>query len=182
MKQIEYIRELGERVKVKYTPRSKLLGPKFGKDVQDIIRMVKEGKIQSISGGRYQVGDFVLNSEDVEVGYEAQDGAGVASENGYTLLLDTHISEDLVQEGVAREMVRFIQDMRKEAAYDVSDRISLVIESEHPEITTAVTAFADYIRKETLAEELQQGGVFESDLKKIMEMDTYKITVAIRKN
>ncbi|MCX6734016.1 MAG: class I tRNA ligase family protein [Candidatus Peregrinibacteria bacterium] len=182
VKQIEYIRELGDRVKIKYTPKSKLLGPKFGKDVQDIIRMVKSGDIQAIAGGRYQVGSFVLNAEDIEVGYEAQDGAGVASENGYTLLLDTHITETLVQEGIAREIVRFVQDMRKEATYDVSDRISLVVESEHVEISTAVTAFADYIRKETLAEELQQGGAFDSDLKKVLELDTYSVTVAIAKS
>lgn len=181
VKEIEYIRELGDRVKVKYTPRSKLLGPKFGKDVQDIIRMVKTGEIRSLDGGRYQVGDFVLDAQDIEVGYEAQDGAGVASENGYTLLLDTHISDELVQEGIAREVVRFVQEMRKEASYDVSDRILLVVESDDPGIRSAVTAFADYIRRETLAEELQQGGIFDADLKKTLELDASKVTVALKR-
>ena len=181
VKEIEFIQELGDRVKLRYTPRSKILGPKFGRDVQDIIRMVKSGEIASLGGGKYQVGQFTLTDEDIEIGYEAKDGAGVASENGYTLLLDTTITQQLVQEGIARDVVRFVQDMRKEANYAVSDRIQLVVETDDIPTRDAVTAFADYIRRETLAEELQQSGSFSCDLKKELDLDGISITLGIFK-
>jgi len=181
VKKLEFVKELTGRVTVRYTPRSKVLGPKFGSDVQAIIRMVKAGDVVSLRDGTYQVGDFTLTHEDLEVGYEGKEGTGVASQNGYTLILDTVITDELLDEGIARDVVRFVQELRKEAHYEVSDRILLAVETPDPKVRAAVTSFADYIRRETLAQELQQSGSFDADIRKNVDFDGVTISLALAK-
>lgn len=181
VKSIEFVKNLGESVTMMYTPKSKVLGPKYGKDVQQIIQMVKRGEIEPLKNGTYKVGEYVLTSEELDIGYKGKEGTGVVSENGYTVILDTQITESLTQEGIARDVVRFIQDMRKEANYLVSDRIATYVTSADTSVNLAVTNFADVIRKETLSEELSQTGDFDGDLKKEVDLDGIMITIGVRK-
>lgn len=94
--------------------------------------------------------------------------------------LDTEITPELRREGMMREVVRHLQEMRKEAGYEVSDRILVLIKSKG-ELEEAVTEFADTIKAETLANELQQGGDFEWDLEKDFEIEGNQATLAVRK-
>lgn len=181
VKEIEFLDEVSGLVKSIVLPNAKLLGPKYGKDVQEIIRLCKEGKFEIGKDGIIKVGEFTLNSTEVEIGYQGIGSLGVASSDGCTVLLDTELTNPLIEEGIARDLIRALQDMRKEANYQVSDRIFIAIECEDLKIATAVTNFADYIRRETLANELQQGGDFEWDLEKIVEVDGKKVKVGVRK-
>ena len=160
VKSISYVTSVGDAVTIMYTPKSKVLGPKYGKDVQQIIQMVKSGNVEPLSGGTYKVGEYVLTSEELEIGYKGKEGTGVASENGYTIILDTNLTQDLVEEGVMRDVVRAIQDMRKEAKYQVSDRIRVRVVTENKEVLDAILKLSDVIKKETLADEL----IFDGDL------------------
>ena len=160
VKSISYVTSVGDSVTIMYTPKSKMLGPKYGKDVQQIIQMVKSGNVEPLSDGTYKVGDYALTSEELEIGYKGNPGTGVASENGYTIILDTNLTQDLIDEGISRDVIRSIQDMRKEAKYQVSDRVRVRLISDNTEMLDAILKLSDSIKKETLADEL----IFHGDL------------------
>ncbi len=161
-------------------PNAKVLGPKYGGKVQDIIRSAKMGDFNLLSDGSVKVGEFILSSDEIEVGFKGKEGYDVASSGGISVVMDTDITDDLKKEGYAREVVRMIQDLRKDANYNVDDRIFLYIETRDP-LLQAVTDFADYIKRETLAIELQDKGDFEWDIEKNSSIEGIDIKYAVRK-
>jgi len=86
----------------------------------------------------------------------------------------------LLEEGYAREIVRAIQDLRKDAGYDVSDHIILDIQAVKP-MSSAITKHADYIMRETLANELIQKGDLEWDKEISLEIDFHQVKIAVKK-
>ncbi|MCX6735018.1 MAG: isoleucine--tRNA ligase [Candidatus Peregrinibacteria bacterium] len=180
VKEFEIIKEASAIVERIVMPNPKALGPKFGKDVQFIINNLKAGEYK-VEGSIIKVGPFELSGDDVEVGFRGKPGFDVASEEGVVVSLDTHITEELKKEGFARDLVRSIQELRKDADYQVDDRIYVSIEAPTGEVADAVTAFADYIKRETLAEELQQSGNLEWDKEIIVDLDGVSVKVAVRK-
>jgi isoleucyl-tRNA synthetase len=97
-----------------------------------------------------------LGPDDVDLSQETKSGWGVASDGGVTVALDLELTDDLRLEGLARDLVRVIQDARKAAGLDVSDRIALGIAS-RGRTADAVTAWRDYIAAETLAASIAEG-------------------------
>jgi isoleucyl-tRNA synthetase len=93
--------------------------------------------------------------------------------------LNTAITQDLLEEGYGRDLIRHIQELRKKAGYGIADRIYIFISGpEH--INRAVTRFADLITKETLAVELQEGGDFEWDAVEIVKIGIENVKVGVR--
>ena len=118
--------------------------------------------------------------EEVEVRVQAHAGFAVASEGAYLAALVTDLSPELVREGLAREFVRRVQDLRKQADLDISDRIRLYYQAT-PGLEQAVADFKDYIMSETLTVEMRagtepQGGVSASD-----SFDGEQVTVWLNK-
>lgn len=180
VKDLEVLTEVGEVVNKVVKPDAKKLGPKYGKEVQKIIQQIKEGNFEELEGGRFKVGEFELEPEEVEVGFEGAEGYDVQGEAGFVVVLDTEISEDLKNEGYAREVVRFVQELRKQAGFEVYERIYLQVKAEG-EIEAAVTQFADYIKRETLAIELQQGSEFTWEKEDEVEIDGNKVIIGVRR-
>jgi isoleucyl-tRNA synthetase len=129
-------------------PNAKLLGPKYGKDMQGIIQASKEGKIERLPNGNIKVLDFELTPEEIEIAYLGKEGFDVETEEGILVALDTTITADLEMEGLARDLVRQIQEMRKTANYKVDDRINIALINSKSGL---VEKFGDYIKAETLA-------------------------------
>ena len=123
---------------------------------------------------------FTLAGSDVLVTVESGEGWSAAEESGYAALVDTRIDDALHLEGVAREIVRRIQDLRREAALDVSDRIFVAWKGD-PIVGEALTVHGAYIAGEVLAREVVEGDVtpgataFEGDL------DGVAVTLAIQR-
>lgn len=140
------------------------LGPKHGRDVNAVaeaVRNLPEEDVCTLAEGRgvrVRVGDtdVAISPEDVEISTEARAGLAVESEGGLTVGLDTTITRDLRDEGFAREMINKIQFMRKEAGFDVVDRIRVHYEAGE-RLASAVERFASRIKKETLAESITLG-------------------------
>ena len=110
-------------------PNARLIGPRFGKDVQQILQMAKSGDFTELPDGRIQVGDVYLEAHEFELVYEPLSlDMDVEGGGGLVVLMDTVVTESLKLEGMARDLVRSIQDLRKEAGYLVSDRIHLSIQ------------------------------------------------------
>ncbi len=193
VKEVKFLKmeEVGDLVKVILKPNSKLLGPKFGSLVQDIIREAKEGnfiqengeivmtKLTVGEGTQVRLTSDEFTLETMSSGNDANTDA--ASENGITVILHIEITEELLSEGYAREVVRIVQDLRKDADYNVSDHIILDVTAHH-EIADAVTKHADYIMRETLADELIQKGDMEWDKETKVEIDGLEVKVALKKS
>lgn len=180
VKELEILTEVGEVVQQTVKPDARKLGPKYGKEVQSIIKAIKDGNYEELEGGKIKVGDKVLEPEEVEIGFEGKEGFDVQGEDGFVVVLDTTVTEELKHEGYAREIIRYIQEMRKQTGYEVYERIYLQVKAEG-EMEQAVTEFADYIKRETLAVELQQSGEFIYDKEETVEVDGQKVVIAVKK-
>ncbi len=180
VKNLQILEDVQEVVTRVVLPNARLLGPKYGKDVQKIIQKAKAGDFEILPDGRVKIEKFILELEEVMVGFHGKQGFDVASENGISVVLDTVVTDELKSEGHARDVVRFIQDLRKEAGYNVDDRIYVMISADDP-IRSAVTDFADYISRETLALELRQKGDMEWDKEKLVDIDGVEVKIAVRK-
>jgi isoleucyl-tRNA synthetase len=114
-------------------PNGRLIGPKFGKNVKEIISRAKSGNFQEIDENTVKVWEFILQWDEFEIAYETNikedfsTNSGIESGFGMVVAMDLEISEALKIEWYARDIVRHIQEARKEAGYQVDDRISINI-------------------------------------------------------
>jgi isoleucyl-tRNA synthetase len=146
-----------DSVVIKLSPLARVLGPKYGGDVQYIIRAAKAGNFEVTKNGfvvRGETQSWNLLADEAELVYESKEGQAVEASAGVVVALDVNITPALKQEGIARDIVRAVQDLRKEAKLDVSDRIHVVVITENQEIQSAIDACAPYIQEETLATSL----------------------------
>lgn len=155
VKEIEYVTEENSQIVKKLKPDFKKLGPKFGKDMKavaewvtslsqaDIKKLEQEGEI---SGGN----GWTLSKDDVEFLTEDIPGKLIAGDGKIMVALDITLTPELVEEGYARDLVNKIQNLRKEANLELTDRISVRVEKK-AEIEGAVERFKSYIEAETLA-------------------------------
>jgi isoleucyl-tRNA synthetase len=161
VKGIEYVTDESGIVKKKAKPNFKAIGPKFGKAVQAVAARLKELSPAEI-GTLETAGSLTLDiagepraiaKEDVEILREDMQGWLVESDGQLTVALDTTLDDALVAEGVAREFVNRVQNMRKDAGFSVTDRISLWFEAPD-DLAKSLMMMADYIKAETLAVEI----------------------------
>jgi isoleucyl-tRNA synthetase len=161
IKSIEYLTESSNKLVKKIKPNFKILGPKYGQMMKSIADVVAQMEQQSIaelkSNGTFTINvgnqSITLMIEDVEINTEDIPGWVVATEGNLTVALDVVITEPLYQEGIARDMVNRIQNLRKEAGLEVTDRINLIVEKRE-EIFEAVNNNIAYICRETLMDNL----------------------------
>ncbi|NOR33167.1 MAG: class I tRNA ligase family protein, partial [Bacteroidales bacterium] len=159
VKEIEYITDTAGILVKRIKPNFKTLGPRFGKLMKEVsgaingldqeqIAAFEKAQSYEIEAGGEQV---QLTLEDVEIISEDIPGWLVANEGAITVALDINITEELRQEGIARELVNRIQNIRKESGFDVTDKIEVQIEK-HELIIDAVNRHSLYIGSQTLAE------------------------------
>jgi isoleucyl-tRNA synthetase len=98
-----------------------------------------------------------LTPDEVIIQTQAAGGYAIASDKGVTVAVDTAITPELVQEGLARDMVRLVQVLRKKADLNLDDRILVTFETQDDQLASAIAAYADYITAETLCDELAPG-------------------------
>jgi isoleucyl-tRNA synthetase len=147
-------------------PNFKTIGPKYGKQMKAIANLVATWSQDDIAkieqtqawSGEIDGATIDLILEDFEIQAEDIPGWLVASEGGITVALDITINEALRQEGLAREFVNRIQNLRKDSGFEVTDRIAIHYQA-NAEIQAAIEANEDYIKNEVLANEIVMGGV-----------------------
>jgi len=179
VKEVEYLTDAAGIISKKIKANFKTLGPKYGKLMKQIsgeIAVFTQENISQIEkSGVYNLninGEHVLLSlEDVEIQTEDIPGWLVASEGGLTIALDINLTEELKQEGIAREFINKIQNIRKDSDFEVTDRIVLKIQK-HEFYNAAVLLFKDYISNQTLASELVMVDLIESVNSHLVEIDT----------
>jgi isoleucyl-tRNA synthetase len=116
--------------------------------------------------------------EEVEVRVQAHTGYAVATEGAYLAALITDLTPELIQEGLAREFVRRVQDLRKQAELDIADRIAVYYQASF-KLAAAIQSYADYISAETLAVELVEKLPPEGCVTVEDEFDGEKVTISL---
>jgi isoleucyl-tRNA synthetase len=189
VKQVRLLNAANEAVSFSLNPLPKQLGQKYGSKFPEIRKAVlaldaEKTASSLLAGNAVKVeadGEtYWLLPEEVEVRVNARSGYAVASEGAYLAALVTDLTPELIQEGLAREFVRRVQDLRKSAGLEIADRINLYV-SASPALAEAINIQMDYICTETLARELKfeaapEGSPFVSD-----EFDGETVTVALEK-
>ena len=143
------------------SPNFKLLGPRFGKDIGKIVDKIKtfgkeEIKIleqEGIIKIPFNEKNIILDISEVEINSKDIEGWLVAHGNGLTVALDISLTEDLINEGIARELVNRIQKIRKEAGLEVTDKIDISFLADN-DLKQKIKKNIDYIRSETLGEDI----------------------------
>jgi isoleucyl-tRNA synthetase len=167
VKEIELLDDASGVLIKQIKPNFKALGPRFGKDMNlianeikslstaQINQLEKDGSLNIVFSGN----NVILTKEDVEISSQDIEGWLVANANGITVALDISISEDLKQEGIARELVNRIQNIRKDSGFEVTDKIKVQLQN-NEELEKAVSTNLNYIKSETLTESL----IFDSNI------------------
>ncbi len=186
VKEIQYVSDTSGIVKKRIKPNFKVLGKKLGgqmKLVGDVINTFGQTEIQQIEAqGLLNIildgQSYSLLLSEVEIISDDIEGWLVVSENGITVALDIHLSDTLINEGIARELVNKTQNERKDADFFVTDNIKITVE-ENEAIANAINEYKDYICGETLAKELLLRKTFKEG--KIIEINEHQVHILIEK-
>jgi len=169
VKDLEYITDTSGIVTKKIKPNFRTLGRRLGKQMKDAVQIINglgQEDIQQIEAqNRYQLsinGDtFDLTLEDFEIITEDIPGWQVANDGPLTVALDVTITDELEAEGMARDLVNRIQNIRKDKDFEVTDKIAIAVE-QHEAVSAAIAQFGDYIKSETLALSLGTAAAIEN--------------------
>ena len=163
VKEMEFVTDTTGILTKKIKPNFKTLGKVYGarmKEIAAAFGSLDQATITAIqnaetAGEAYTLalpgGEVVLNLGDYQISSEDMPGWLVASEGALTIALDVELTDDLRREGVARELVNRIQNLRKTAGFEVTDRIDTVVYADAPEIAPALAAFGEWIGSQTLS-------------------------------
>jgi isoleucyl-tRNA synthetase len=168
IKKLEIVAEAASLVDYRVRENRKVLGPRFGKrlgeigkalaalDPASVARAVQAGKpVEFVTGGE----TIVLQPEEIHVEQQTREGMAAAEDGGIVVALDLNITEELKLEGIARDIVRNVQELRKTSGLDISDKIAATYETSDAPIIRALTDFSAYIAGETLCVRLGAGAV-----------------------
>ncbi|MFJ1429775.1 isoleucine--tRNA ligase [Capnocytophaga canimorsus] len=161
VKEIELLEDASGILVKQIKPNFKTLGPRFGKDMKLVVAQIQnftQEDIHNIEKNReiiikLEEKDVTLSIEDVEISTQDIEGWLVASSGNLLVALDIHITDELRKEGIARELVNRIQNIRKDSGFDVTDKINICIQKQKA-VEEAVSDNLEYIKSETLTSEL----------------------------
>ena len=184
LKNLKIIEEGSELISKKAKPNFRVLGPKFGKKIKEVAQAIasldsRQIKQLEISGEIVINGEFSLSKNDVEIVSQEIEGYSVVVTDDFSVALDVKISEKLKHEGIAREFVNRIQNLRKEKQFLVTDKIIISVEK-NEKTESAFQNNLNYICNETLAKKL----IFSSSIEnheKINLIDEISCNVLIEK-
>lgn len=183
VKELEYLDDSAGVLVKKIKPNFKTLGPRFGKAMKDVSSAIaamtqadisaleREGKFNITIGNEpkeIEIADVEIFSEDIP-------GWLVANEDKYTVALDVTVSEELKQEGIARELINRIQNMRKDAGFEVTDKVKISI-LKHQSLIQAIEIHKEYIASQTLAKEIALVDSMPCGSSSNVELDTDLVT------
>ena len=189
VKEIQFVDDDSGIVHKTAKPNYPLLGKKLGPNMKAVA-----GQVQSFS--TEQISDFerlgqvtvrlddgtqiVLVEKEIDIIRTGLEGWQVESEAGLSVAVDTELSVELQKEGLAREFVNRVQNMRKEANFDVTDRIATGVQA-NEKLAAAISYMAEYIQQETLSESLEQEELKVSDYVKTWEIGDEECIISIRR-
>ncbi|MCY3977514.1 MAG: DUF5915 domain-containing protein, partial [Chloroflexi bacterium] len=149
---------------------------------QDIVRPLAE---ELLAGGNITIelngASFEILNEECEVKVSVQTPAGAVEDGGYVAVLNTRLSSDLLQEGLARELIRRIQNLRKKADFALDDRIEIVYRDASDTNDAVMQLYSGYICAETLADSLAPGALSDEYVQETVAIRGESLTIGVRR-
>jgi len=188
VKRIELVAETAGLITKRIKPNFKTLGPKYGKYMKQIAALTAaftQEQIAAVESAPETTLDLggeriTVTAADFEITSEDMPGWLVTSEGKLTVALDITVTDDLRREGVARELINRIQNIRKDSGFEVTDRIRVEIEAKEA-VVGAVAAYADYIGQQTLARDVRTAALPEGEFVVDSEIDEEPLKIAVTK-
>ena len=185
VKRIELVAETAGLITKRIKPNFKTLGPKYGKYMKQIAALTAaftQEQIAAVESAPETTLDLggeriTVTAADFEITSEDMPGWLVTSEGKLTVALDITVTDDLRREGVARELINRIQNIRKDSGFEVTDRIRVEIEAKE----AVVGAYADYIGQQTLARDVRTAALPEGEFVVDSEIDEEPLKIAVTK-
>ncbi|MGD8306320.1 MAG: isoleucine--tRNA ligase, partial [Ignavibacteria bacterium] len=188
IKELAVLEDDSEIVSKSAKANFKSIGPKFGKDVQLISNEIKKFNSEQIrileNGSSVTIKtngkEFSINPENVEIIGSEIKGWVVETDGNFTVAIDTQLSDKLIAEGLAREFVNRIQNMRKNAGFDVVDKINIRFTGTQT-FSKAIQSFSDYVAMETLAENVEISDKLNGGFKQDWKIGDHSCSIQIEK-
>ncbi len=167
-----------------YVPLGQKLSGKFWKDTGRIIWAAKQGSVEELENGQIKViqwnDSWVLEGADYEIRFSWLDEKKQTVEDGIIIDLDLELTNELIAEGIAREISRFLNQMRKDANYNVSDRVQCFWKTESKTLSTVMHTFSKFLSTEALLSKVLESDN-QWDLQKIFESEEGEIVFSFKK-
>lgn len=186
VKALRDAQEIGGLIQYVVKPNLRVLGPKYGADLQKIRRGLAEAEGRQVAsavnaGGTVEIAGFSLQPDELLVEQTAPEGYAVASEAGYSAGVSLEITPGLRAEGAAREVVHLIQNLRRDAGFEISDRIETFVLAPE-EIRDALQSNEAYLREETLSTRVEYGAAPAGAATAEHEIDGQPVKIGVKRN
>jgi len=190
VKELAFVPDSSALVRHRVKPNFKLLGPKHGKRMEEIQKALSALPAAEVAARaragepvtlRLSGGEVAIEPAEIEVELEAPAGLAIAEGGGFVVALSTEITPGLRREGIAREVSRALNQLRKDARYNVADRIAVEWKAGGAEIQAALAEFAAYIQRETLSIELRDTASPSGDATTTLDLEAGNVVLAVRR-
>ena len=158
---------------------ARVVGKKFGKKVQELIQKGKSGEFTELKDGVIEIAGERLSFGEYEIGYLTADGLEAEASATAVVLLDTEITAELKTEGISREIIRAIQELRKSSGFEISDRITVSWNTEDEIVEEAFTLFEEKISSEVLADSVEKNTDISVEN---ISFDTLNVQISLSKS
>jgi len=180
VKEVAFVEDASRLGEVHLKLNAKILGPKLGKDFKKVLNASRERNFE-LKGDQVLIEERILEEGEFDLTYRAQEGHDCASEKEILVSLDLNVTEELVLEGHAREIIRHLQTLRKEAQLELSERIHSFILTDNSAVRDAVEKHRDLISQETLSLEIHSKGIESALERREVQSDDIQFEVGVRK-
>ena len=155
VKEVNFVDDLSEYMNFEVKPNFKVCGPILGKEIglfsKELGSITNEDISKLDNGEEVTLGNFKVTKDMIDVRISSKEGFNAAMENNNFIILNTTLTEELLAEGIARELVSKVQQLRKEKDFNITDRIDILY-SENEELTKVMNSFESFIKNETLCD------------------------------
>ncbi|RVU24878.1 isoleucine--tRNA ligase [Sandaracinomonas limnophila] len=183
VKEVNYLDDASGVLSKKVKPNFKALGPKFGKDMKQVADLISQMNAETLANleanSVVTMNGFEIGLAEVEIMTEDMPGYLTASEGGLTIALDNKLTPELVREGMAREFVNRIQNLRKDSGFEVTDKIYITIQEGPLDWKESINEFKSYISQEVQALDIEWKNQLEGATE--VNMEDVNLFVQIRK-
>ena len=191
VKEVAFVDKAGELVDYKLLPLNRILGPRFGRRFplvrKSLAKLAATAAVAQLNAGKAlqltleDGSEVTLSPDEVLVQSHAREGYGVAGDSGLVVALDTAVTPELEQEGLAREIVRRVQTLRKDADYNLTDRIVVQYKADG-KLAEAIAAFGDVIADEVLADALEPVAAPGGDKMLEDQVEGHNVVLAVKRS